>query len=78
MGKSARLAFLCLEFGPDVHERGVELVVEEEGAFLRHVGREDKGEDPFGYGSFDGVNPYDLASYDQMQSFSNVACGFLL
>ena len=78
MGKSARLAFLCLVFGPDVNERGVELVVEEEGIFLRHVGREYKGENPVGYSSFDGVNPYDLTSHDQMQSFSNVACGFLL
>ena len=46
MGKSAYLAFLRLELGPDMNERGAEFIVEVDRVFLGHVGGEDKGENP--------------------------------
>lgn len=78
MGKSACLAFLRLEFGPDMNERGAEFIVEVDRVFLGHVGGENKGENPVVDASFDGMNPHDLPRYDQMEPFSNVANGFLL
>ena len=78
MGKSACLAFLRLELGSYVNERGAEFIVEVDRVFLGHVGGEHKGENPIGDASFDGMNPHDLPSYDQMEPFPNVANGFLL
>ena len=57
MGKSACLAFLRLELGPDMNERGAEFIVEVDRVFLGHVGGEDKGENPVVDASFDGMNP---------------------
>ena len=78
MGKSARLTFLCLEFGPDVHEGGIELVVEVNRIFLGHVGGEHEGQDSVGYPTLDRMDPDDLSANHEVQALAHVAHRFLL
>ena len=62
LGKSSRLAFLGQKFSPYVHEGGIEFVEEKNRIFLRHVRREDEGQNSVGNTPFDRMDANDLSS----------------
>ena len=77
-GECARLSFLCLVLGPDVHERGVELLEKHDRIGLGHIGGEDEGKNSVGDASLDGMNPHDFTGDHEVQALADVADGLLL